>query len=328
MRLERFLFVRTDRLGETLLTLPAISALKRILPKAHLTFLAHPDLVSLLARLPGIDAAIPYPPGARTGWIVRAVRTAGWLRSQRYHAALVANPMKELHLAVWLAGIPRRVGYDRKWGSLLTDRLSEEKALGERHEVEYNLDLVRTLGIPASLVPLRVPAFEAEQALVFQQLSQQGVKSAEPFLAVHPWSSNPIKLWPMDRYTALVRALLERFGCQVVLIGGREFQEPAARHFPPAPRLANVVGQLRLEELTGLLQRARALVSNDSGPMHLAALVGTPTVALFGTPDPATGPKRWGPWGDGHTVIWKSSMADIDLEDVLTALERRVGSRR
>jgi lipopolysaccharide heptosyltransferase II len=320
---RRILFLRTDRLGETLLNLPAIAALRQALPHASLTLAAHPELEPLMSSMPGIDRVLPYPPAPAAPWWLRARRFGRFLRRQRFDLAVVSNPKKELHLAVWLAGIPMRVGYARKWGWLLTHRLPDAKALGERHEVEYNLDLIRAVGIPVSVVRPEVPHFASEQVEVLQLIHQQGVKISEPFVVVHPWTSNPIKRWPLDRYRSLMQGIVERLHMNVVVVGGREERQRVADVLPELP-VADLVGRLTLTQLAALLQRARAMISNDSGPMHLAAALGTPTIALFGTEDAAAGPRRWGPWGEGHVVIWRPSMEAIRVDDVIEALTARL----
>ncbi len=325
---RRIVVIRTDRLGETLLAIPAVSALQAALPQASVTLLVHPGLRGLLTRLAGLDGVLAVPaPGApwwASGWQVGRL-----LRGGRFDAAVVSNPKKELHLGVWLAGIPRRVGYARKWDILLTDRVPDRKALGERHEVEYNLELVRTLvghPVAAPAPGWRWGRFEAEQTAVRRQLAQQGVQPSDPLVAVHPWSSNPAKLWPAPKFQRLIREAVEALGVSVALIGGPD-ERPQAATFPSGGRIANLVGALSLLELAALLQMARTVVSNDSGPAHLAAAMGTPAIVLFGTQDPAAGPRRWGPWGSGHTVIWKSSMEAISVDEVVAALARTLDAR-
>ena len=89
-----------------------------------------------------------------------------------------------------------------------------------------------------------------------------------------------------------------------------------------------MAGRTSLPQLAATLQRAKVLVSNDSGPVHLAAALGTPVVALFGTTDPAAGPRRWGPWGAGHTVIWKETMDAITVAEVLEAVQAQLARPR
>lgn len=324
---HRLLFIRTDRLGETLLNLPALAALRAACPQSHLTWLIHPELEPLLRGVPSADAVLSYD---RTSplWWARAWRLARRLKADRYDAALISNPMKELHLAVWLAGIPRRVGYGRKWGWCLTDRLTDRKWLGDRHEVEYNFDLVRTLvptSVPPSVAQSTLPPYEPEQHDIDHLLEQQGMRPHEPFVAIHPWTSNPLKQWPTANFREVAGALVRRV--PVVIIGGPEAQARSAQVRPPHGTVVDLVGRLTLRQLAALLRRAMLVISNDSGPVHLAAAVGTPTVVLFGTSDPATGPRRWGPWGEGHTVICKPSMEAIRVEEVLEVLEPRLACR-
>lgn len=315
------LFIRTDRLGETLLNLPAMAALKAALPQASLTLLANPQLEPLLRDVPWIDRILPYQPDPTAWWLIEAVRLAGRLRRERFDLAIVSNPTKVFHVAVWLAGIPQRVGYDRKWGGLLTRRIPDDKALGESHEVEYNLQLIRALGLPFADPPWRLPRFEREESDIAQLLARQGVGAGDRVVAVHPWTSNPRKAWPIERYQQLIRLAGERPGIRTVLIGGPEATGRAEAAIPSGAPVVNLTGRLTLRQLAAFLARAAVLVSNDSGPVHVAAAVGTPTIVLFGTSEPGTGPRRWGPWGPGHRVIWKPSMDAIGIEEVRDALQ-------
>lgn len=326
LELRRVLFIRTDRLGETLLNLPAVAALKAAAPKAAITVLADPTLHPLLELALGVDHLLPYQPTGRSWWL-RALQLARPLRPHRFDLAIVSNPMKELHLAVRLAGIPVRVGYDRKWGCLLTHRLADRKALGDRHEVEYNLDLVRALGLPAIVPPPPWLRVESEARTLRTFCEPHGFSPAQPFIAVHPWSSNPAKEWPLERFRALIRMVSERGDVRIALVGGVEERRRAVAFLSPGIPLVNLVGQLSLRQLAALFRESRLLVSNDSGPVHLAAAVGTKTLALFGGATASTGPRRWGPWGDGHRVIWKPSMDAISVEEVFEALRHQLTSQ-
>ncbi len=280
--------------------------------------LVHPNLEPLIGSVPWVNEWIVLPPPGRSWW-GRAVCLGNLLKSKRFDAAIVSNPSKELHVAVWLAGIPQRVGYDRKWGGLLTDRIPDEKALGVRHEVEYNFELLKPLGItvPAKIV-LDLPVCQQAKDYVAQLLGGLGV-ARQPLVAVHPWTSNPKKQWPLERFRTVVQALVQRDDSVVAVIGGPEEQAQAHTILGPSDsRVLNLVGRLSLPELAALLQRARVLVTNDSGPMHVAAAVGTPVVALFGTADAGSHPRRWGPWGSGHTVIHKP-LEQINVEEVVRA---------
>jgi ADP-heptose:LPS heptosyltransferase len=318
---QRILLVRTDRLGETLLSLPAAAAVKRTYPKASVTALVRPELAELVSRCPEVDRVLTYAPGSRAFWWVRAIRLGVRLRRERFDTAVVLNPMKELHTAVWLAGIPRRVGYDRKWGHLLTDRAAERNALGLRHEVQYNLDVLRAIGVAPEAPPQRLSSLEPERSRVAQRLVEQGIDPDAPFIVVHPGTSNPAKRWPPGQFRRVISYAVVSLGAPVVVVGGAEERGTAQAALPEGVRVVNWTGQLTLTELAALLQRARLLLSNDSGPVHLAARVGTRTLVLFGGTDAAIGPARWGPWGEGHIVISRPSLKAVSVDDVTAALD-------
>jgi ADP-heptose:LPS heptosyltransferase len=318
---SRILFVRTDRLGETILTLPALRALRAAMPQAHVILMVGALVHELLAQYPDADEVVAEPQ-LGDAWWQRAGRLSRLWRAWRVQTVLVFNPKKEYHAAAWLAGIPQRVGYDCKWGRLLTHRVPDRTRLGERHEVERHLDLVRLLGVPVARPQWQWPSFTRERDEVARLLTAHGGRASEGFVVVHPWTSHPGKQWPWTRYREVIRVMSERHAAGVVVIGGPEERARAQAVLPREARVVDLIGRLSLSQLAALLRQARALVSNDSGPVHLAAALGTPTVALFGTSDPAAGPARWGPWGSGHTVICKSHMDHIEIDDVLHAIQR------
>ena len=318
---RRILVIRTDRLGETLLTLPAIHALRRARPTDRLLMMVSPALVELLAGHPDLDE-VRSEPLLRGAWWQRAWRLSHLWRAWQIDTIVISNPKKDYHLAAWLAGIPTRVGYDRKWGWALTHRLSDDKALGEHHEVEYNQMLLTVFGISSPLSPsLQLPVGSQEEQRVVQLLGQLGVNETERVVAVHPWTSNPRKQWPVARMQTLISRVSELPGVRPIVVGGQEEQSRVSEVLEEGTTALNLVGRLSLKELAACLRRARVLVTNDSGPMHVAAAVGTPVVALFGTEEAGSHPRRWGPWGLGHTVIQKP-LDEITVEEVTSAVRR------
>lgn len=318
---RQIVFVRTDRLGETLLTLPVVHVLRQAFPQAHLTLMIHRSLQELFVGHPDVDEVVPEPVSSGSWWR-RAWRLSRVWRSWHPDLIIFSNPKKEYHVGGWLAGIPNRVGYDRKWGRLLTRRIPDRKALGERHEVEYNLELLRAVGIPVpATIPFQLSVSQEEQHHLSQLLQDLSARTDDCVVAVHPWTSNPKKQWPVERFETLLERLSGLSGVTPVMVGGVEETQKAEVMAGRGKRLVNLVGRLSLRECAACLHRVRVLVTNDSGPMHLAAAVGTPVVALFGTEDPGSHPRRWGPWGSGHTVIHKP-LEQITVEEVLVAAQR------
>jgi ADP-heptose:LPS heptosyltransferase len=285
--------------------------------------MVNPDLVELISQAPEVDRTLGYDVDPASSWWRRAVRLAGRLRREQFDLVMISNSTKEFHLATWLSGIPVRVGYDRKWGFLLTHRLEDRRALGDCHEVEYNIGLLTALGLTVAASPvLHLPVTEEGERQMGQLFDRLGVSQAEKICVIHPWTSQHRKQWPLERVRALLGRLSGMVTARLVVIGGPEEQrraEPLLRGMESS--VVNVVGRCSLPALAACLRRARVVITNDSGPMHLAAAVGTPVVALFGTADAGSHPRRWGPWGSGHTVIHKP-LEQITVEEVLVAAQR------
>lgn len=318
---KQILLVRTDCLGETVLNVPLVAALKAAFPRARVTWLVNPALVELLRAAPADEVlACPQVPGP---WWWRAWRLSRLLRRGRFDLVLISNATKESHLASWLAGMPVRAGYDRKWGFLLTHRIQDRRVLGECHEVEYNMRLLSTLGLAVPSSPtLHLPVTDEAARDIAQRLRAAGLTSQEALVVVHPWTANLRKQWPLDRVRGMIARLSALPQARVLVVGGPEERLHAHGLVQGmGPGVTSLVGELLLPALAACLRRARVVVSNDSGPMHLAAAVGTPVVALFGTQDPGSCPERWGPWGSGHTVIHKP-LDQISIEEVVASAQR------
>jgi ADP-heptose:LPS heptosyltransferase len=135
-------------------------------------------------------------------------------------------------------------------------------------------------------------------------------------IAVHPFTSDTLKQWPIDRFKQLIKHLCEETGVKVLVVGrdeiiGREYFDNLSSN------VINLINETSLVELAQIIKQCRLLVTCDSGPMHLAAAVGIPVVALFRNDLPGKTSKRWGPWGKGHIVIEKNNLLSITVDEVL-----------
>jgi lipopolysaccharide heptosyltransferase II len=312
--IRNILVIRTDRIGEVLLSTPVLAALREKWPGARISMMVRPEVRGLVEDNPNIDEIMEYDEKQSS-----AIKLSVALRKKDFGIAVIVNPKKEFHLAAFLAGIPVRVGFDRKWGFLLTHRVKDLKFLAQKHEVEYNLDLVRALGIePRDKRPHLAVRDNSEHS------ASEKLKAAMPpgsdacsLIAVHPCTSNPSKQWPKTHFAELGDLLMSH-GYNIVMISGAQEQRFAKEVvYMMRGKPADLTGALSLKELAALLKRCRLLISGDSGPVHIAAAVGTPVAALFGKGDPGSRPARWGPYGEGHIVIEKDRLDDISPEDVL-----------
>ena len=208
----------------------------------------------------------------------------------------------------FFAGIPYRAGFAPRVPFLLTHPVSDRRHEGAKHEAEYTLDVIRAFGIPAERAdsyetPLRHRAgYSAEKIM-----ERLGLDGGAEIVALHPGASCPSKRWPLDRFASLGLKIHDEFpGKIIAIVGGpgeKEMGESLAREI--GGKTLDLTGQLDLKELAGFLSRCEALVSNDSGPVHIAAAVGTRTLTIFGRSLPGLGAVRWRALGHGHVVLQK-----------------------
>ena len=302
-------------MGDLLMTLPALHAFRCVYPKAHTTLLLRQGLQPLLKTHPDIDRLLPWEMPERTGWR-GALSWASKLRKENFDLAVIFNPTKALHAAAFLAGIPVRVGYRRKLGFLLTHSIPDTKAGRMLHESAYNLELLRLLGIPEEEPFLRLPVEESDRQRVHQFLERHGVyPSTRRIVALHPLTSNAGKAWPLQAFEQLASRLACEPGIQVIWIG-----EPEDNPQWISELTVNLTGQIPLELLPAVLQACHALVSNDSGPVHVAAAVGTP-VTVVAPESHAALLSRWRPLGNGHRALLSPN-----VEAVASAVMEALGT--
>ncbi len=317
-QIRNILVFRNDRFGEFLLNIPAFRALKESFPSARLILVLDPYVKPLAERLNYIDEIIEWRSGRHR--LTEKIKIIRFLRAKNIDMAVMLNPSRDFNIITYLAGIPLRVGYDRKFSFLLTSRMGDEKYLGLKHEVEYNLELVALAGAHTQDKSL---SLNIDKEIAGSLLKKSGIKEGDMLVAIHPWTSVPLKQWPLENFISLIDKLLKRFPVKIIVVGGREEAVKSPGFFNGlGVNVANLSGKTTLLELGALLKACRVLVSADSGPVHLAASVGTPAVAIFRNDIPGKNPERWGPWGERHVVIGKSSLRDITVDEVFQCTKK------
>jgi ADP-heptose:LPS heptosyltransferase len=242
------------------------------------------------------------------------------LRAKDIDMAIMLNPSKDFNIITYLAGIPVRVGYGRKFGFLLTNRMKDEKHLGLKHEVEYNLELAALAGAHTQDKSL---SLNIDKKAADTLLKKSGVRQGDVLVAIHPWTSDPVKQWPLENFISLIDRFSKEPAVKVIIVGGKEEAVKSQGFFNGlGVNVVNLSGKTTLSELGALLKASKALISADSGPVHLAASVGIPAVAIFRNDIPGKTPKRWGPWGERHIVIEKNNPKDITVDEVFECTKK------
>ncbi|MBF0215583.1 MAG: lipopolysaccharide heptosyltransferase II [Candidatus Omnitrophica bacterium] len=305
---RRILLARTDRLGDVVLTTPAIRELRRVFPDAFIAVMVRPYAGDIVKNDPHIDEVILYDKnGAHSGFF-QTLRFAFSLRKYRFDSAISFHPNNRTHLIFFFSGIPERAGYDRNMPYLLTKKVPHDKQKGDMHEAEYNLDLLEKLGIPVSkddLCPIMVTS-RSEKELVDKIITEKGIKKR--FVVFHAGASCLSKIWSYENFAEVAVRTRDEFGLDIVLIGSLETLSINEKIVSIVKKsVHDLAGVLSVGETAELIRRSVLLISNDSGPVHIASAVGTPNVVIFGRKDPGLSPLRWGPLGKTDRVLHKDA---------------------
>jgi lipopolysaccharide heptosyltransferase II len=308
---RRLLCVRLDALGDVLMTTPALAALKASGEERHVTLLASSAGAAIAPLLPMVDETIvfdaPWMKAATLrldGSIDRAMIEQ--LRRERFDAAVIFTVYSQNSLPAalfcHLADIPRRLAHARENPyQLLTHWIAEpEPQQLVRHEVQRQLDLVAAIGAriddPHLVVQIRAEVSEG----VLGNLVARGLDVASPWAVIHPGASAPSRRYPAESFAAAARSLCLNHACQLVFTGSAHerplIESVIAAAGVPALCLA---GKTNLHELAALLSEAPLLISNNTGPVHLAAAVGTPVVDLYALTN-----MQHAPWQVPHELLF------------------------
>lgn len=307
---KNLLCVRLDALGDVLLTSPALRALKESTPGRRITLLTSRAGAAAAELIPDVDRVLQYDapwmkataPGADAS---REFELIEQLRNGRFEGAAIftvysQNPLPAA-LVCYLAGIPRRLAHCRENPyQLLTDWVAETEPHDViRHEVRRQLDLAGAIGCYASDERLALSLPAEAHAKAVAALRHCGADLSAPWLLMHPGATASSRRYPPEQYARAAELLFERHGFQTIFTGvaaERELIETIRRSMG-VPSYS-VAGRLSLAELAAIVQRAPLLIANNTGPVHVAAAVGTPVVVLYALTNP-----QHAPWGVPQRVL-------------------------
>lgn len=302
----KILIVKPSSLGDVVHTFPAVALLRQEYPDATISWLVNDDLSGLVELVPAVDDVIPFR-RRRWGkpWLAHELFGHLWhLRRSAYDVAVDFQGLFRSGFVTLCSGASRRIGFSQaREGAALfySERITVPANL--KHAVDKNLFLVQqAFGIsrtaPAPELLRRQETVKAIDTL----WTQRGLNRAEPVLAVAPVTRWPSKTWPPEYFASIIDATGREFphlGCWLV---GTRAERAAGEAVVAACQLLkphNLMGETDMSQLLEMLRRSDVLLTNDSGPMHLAAAAHRPAVALFGPTDPAL----TGPYGPGHVVF-------------------------
>lgn len=302
-QLDRILAVRCAYIGDIIMTLPALHALKTLYPQAKLYLLTSTSASHLLAAHPDIDSFIPYdPPWFYKIAVKKAIKDFFTMREQirKLQPDLAIDFRADIRNIAFIIAQSRslhRMSYSSGGGwRLLTHPIVWHRV---SHKIEFHLDLLRGAGIPASSSDPRIYLNERDYEESHKLLQETGVQGEAPLIVIHPGSRVPTKRWGIQNF-AVVAQHLEAQGARIIVAGSPEEHLISQPIVQACQRAISTLGKISIRGFAAMVAQSKLLIGNDSAPIHIAAAVGTPTVSIFGP----SKPWETAPRGEMHRSVF------------------------
>ena len=337
------LIVKLSAIGDVVHTLPSLAALRNLYPDAHITWVIEEASSDLIQSHPYLDRVIisrrkKWIDDLKHGRIDKSLREMKSfihdLKARPYDLVIDFHGLFKSAMVVSLSSGKRKLGYDSMQelsGFFLNEKIPEDM---KKHAVDRYLDFPRYLGADVKEAEFLIPIGEENKRNVEGLLRTHGIEKEDKYVAISPVALWETKLWEDEKFARLCDLITEEQKVKVVFTGSDRGKLERIQSLMKSSSI-NLGGKTTLRELAYLYQLASLLITTDSGPMHIAAAVGTPVIALFGPTDPL----RTGPYGKGHEVIRKElpcspcflkkcdskkCMRDITVEEVFQAVKEKL----
>lgn len=298
---KNILIVRTDRIGDLILTLPLAGLIKKQYPNCKVSFLVRDYTINIVSNHPFIDEVIVLK---ETDGKARFFENVSLIKQKNFDNCIVVYPRFKISLIIYLSRIKNRIGTGYRWYSFLFNhKIFEHRKNAERHELEYNVNLLEKLGIKKSIdeknVNYNLSVDEKSLHNVIQILLDEKLDLQKPIIIVHPGSGGSSIDLPINKFAELV-SNLDDDNFQIILTGGKNEIELCEK-IKLSGRVKNLAGKFNLNELTALISRSAMFISNSTGPIHIAAALSKYTVGFY-PKIVSCSQERWGPYTNKKLV--------------------------
>jgi len=299
--IKNILLVRTDRIGDVVLTLPLAGLIKKHYPNAKVSFLVRNYTKDILINHPLVDEIVVLDEEKGSAKIFSNLEL---ISEKKYDACIIVNPTFKISLILFLSGIRKRIGTGYRWYSLLfNEKVFEHRKYAEKHELEFNVSMLKKIGIDESInennVEYNLKLDNESLIYVNKVLGDENIDPAKPLIIIHPGSGGSSIDLPITKFVELIQKLNQE-EVQIVTTGSNEEKEICSQ-LVLSKSIKNFAGKFSLAQLTALISKANVFISNSTGPIHIAAALGKFTVGFY--------PKilscsleRWGPYSPNKLV--------------------------
>jgi ADP-heptose:LPS heptosyltransferase len=289
---KNILIIRMDRIGDVILSTPAIRAVRETFPNAQIHLLVMPYTKDLVINNPNINKLLVYKKD---------------VLDKDYDLAFVLCPGILPNYMAFKSGAKVRIGYSVKGGSFfLTSKLNDDRAARVKHTVESALEVVGIIECKTSNKKLEISITPQGENFANNFFKQNNLMHNDLVIVVHPGARQKHIRWKKERFAKIADILINEKTAKIILIGSENERSLIEEVTALMSGKAILALGLRLTELISLIKRVNLFIGNSTGPMHIAAALQIPTVAIFGNIHPLDSYQKWGPWGNGHMIVSKN----------------------
>ena len=308
---KNLLIVRTDRIGDVILSLPLAEIVKRHFPKCKVTYLLREYTKSLAHKHPFIDEILLLK--EEDGKVIIKANFQE-LRKHNFDSCLIVYPTFQTALIAFLSRIKYRIGTGYRWYSfLLNHKIFEHRKYAERHELEYNVNLLKAFGIDEKVsvdkMKFHLNVVPQSERVINKLLKDNKIDPAKPIVTIHPGSSGSAIDLPMDSFRELVEMLWVDSKVSII-ITGLSSEKKLCDQLIINDNIKNFAGKLSLSEMIALINKSTIFISSSTGPIHIAAALEKPTIGFY-PKILSCSAKRWGPYSNKGKIF----IPEIDCSD-------------
>ena len=334
---KNLLIVRTDRIGDVVLSLPIAGLVKKKYPDCRITFLLRSYTKALAANNPYVDEILTLK---ESGGIILFWENIKQIKEKKFDSAIIVYPTFKSALIIFLSQLKFRIGTGYRWYSILfNEKLFEHRKYAGKHELEFNIQLLQKFGINENINTENVEFNLAPEPLaeknVEKTLSAFEVKKNVPIIIFHPGSGGSAIDLPVDKLKELVNMSVSQLVAEIWITGSEDESELCER-IASGTAAKNFAGKFDLQELIALINKSDIFVSNSTGPLHIAAALGKYTIGFY-PKILACSPQRWGPYTSKKVVFLPqiecrdctreqcerlSCMSSINIEEVFNSISK------
>lgn len=300
---KNLLVVRTDRIGDVILSLPLAEIIKKHFPKCKVTYLLREYTKCLAQNHPFIDEILLLK--EKNGNVIIRENFKE-LKKYGFDSCLIVYPTFQTSLIAFLSRIPHRIGTGYRWYSfLLNHKIYEHRKYADKHELEYNVNLLKSFGIEEQVnvdnIKFHLKVSSQSEKKIDKMLKDNKVDYAKPIIIIHPGSGGSAVDLPLNSFKELIE-LLSATSNYSIIVTGLASEKKLCDQLVLNDKIKNFAGMLTLPDMIALINRASIFISNSTGPIHIAAALDKPTIGFY-PKILSCSAKRWGPYSSKGKIF-------------------------